>query len=82
MTETGRQPWIVYGQLRTADAIAPVAAGAVASSFALFVVIYTVLLGAFFYYATRLVLAGPETRAGPLAVRAGRDSAPAQGRAR
>src|ERR1017187_9687998 len=30
VTEVGRQPWLVYGQLRTADAVAPVAAGAVA----------------------------------------------------
>ena len=82
VTETGRQPWIVYGQLRPADALAPVAAGAVASSFALFIVIYTVLLGAFFYYGTRLILAGPERRVASLAVRPGRDSAPVQGRAR
>jgi cytochrome d ubiquinol oxidase subunit I len=83
VTEAGRQPWIVYGQLRTADAAAPVAAGAVATSFALFIIIYTVLLAAFFYYATRLVLAGPETRPsrGPLEVRPGRDSAVARRRA-
>jgi cytochrome d ubiquinol oxidase subunit I len=78
----GRQPWLVYGQLRTADAVAPVAAGAVAASFTLFILIYLVLLAAFFYYAGRLVLAGPHTVKAvgePLALRPGRDSAPARG---
>jgi cytochrome d ubiquinol oxidase subunit I len=82
VTETGRQPWVVYGQLRTADAVAPVAAGAVATSLALFIVVYLVLLIAFFYYASRIVFAGPHAPipAGePLAVRPGRDSAPARG---
>jgi cytochrome d ubiquinol oxidase subunit I len=79
VTEAGRQPWAVYGQLRTADAVAPVAAGAVAASFALFVLIYLVLLIAFFYYAGRIVLRGPHMAEDPLALRPGRDSAPARG---
>jgi len=81
VTEAGRQPWIVYGQMRTVEAIAPVDAAAVASSFALFIVVYFVLLATFFYFAVRIVLAGPETPhpvQGPLAVRPGRDSAPAR----
>jgi cytochrome d ubiquinol oxidase subunit I len=32
VTETGRQPFVVYGMLRTADAVAPVTAGAVTTS--------------------------------------------------
>ncbi len=40
VTETGRQPWLVNGLLRTADAVSPVAFGAVATSFALIVVTY------------------------------------------
>jgi cytochrome d ubiquinol oxidase subunit I len=80
VTEVGRQPWAVYGRLRTADAVAPVAAGAVASSLALFILIYLVLLAAFFYYAGRIVLAGPHGEPeAPLTVRPGRDSAPARG---
>ena len=59
VTETGRQPYVVYGYLRTADAVAPVAAGAVSVSLALFVLVYVVLLAAFFAYAARLVFAGP-----------------------
>ena len=48
VTETGRQPYVVYGLLRTADAVSPVAAGAVFGSLALFVTVYSVLLLAFF----------------------------------
>ena len=81
VTEVGRQPWIVYGLLRTADAAAPVAAQAVASSFVLFVIVYVFLLLAFFYYAARIVFAGPDTTRPsrvPAEVRPGRDSAPAR----
>jgi cytochrome d ubiquinol oxidase subunit I len=81
VTEAGRQPWIVYGQLRTAEAIAPVSAAAVASSLALFVAVYLILLATFFYFAVRIVLTGPQTPSPeqePLAVRPGRDSAPAR----
>jgi cytochrome bd ubiquinol oxidase subunit I len=81
VTETGRQPWIVYGRMRTAEAVAPVDAAAVASSFALFIVVYFVLLATFFYFAVRIVLAGPHAASpshAPLAVRPGRDSAPAR----
>jgi cytochrome d ubiquinol oxidase subunit I len=78
VTETGRQPYVVYGLLRTADAVSPVAPAAVFGSLALFVVVYTVLLIAFFFYATRLVLRGPEVhdpRQDPDSVRPGIDSA-------
>jgi cytochrome d ubiquinol oxidase subunit I len=81
VTEAGRQPWIVYGAMRTVDAIAPVTAAAVASSFALFIVVYLVLLATFFYFAVRIVLTGPDTASPgqePLAVRPGRDPAPAR----
>jgi cytochrome d ubiquinol oxidase subunit I len=82
VTEAGRQPWLVYGLLRTADAVSPIAAGTVALSFALFVVIYAVLLAAFFFYAAKFVLAGPPAGPSdePLAVRPGTDSAPANAR--
>jgi len=81
VTEVGRQPWIVYGHLRTADAVSPVAASAVKTSLALFVIVYTVLLLAFFYYATRTVLAGPrgpDHGEPPDAVRPGVDAASAR----
>jgi cytochrome d ubiquinol oxidase subunit I len=79
VTETGRQPWIVYGHLRTADAAAPLAPGAVSSSLILFVIVYLVLLAAFFWYAGRMVFRGPTIDApgeDPAATRPGIDSAP------
>jgi cytochrome bd ubiquinol oxidase subunit I len=39
-TETGRQPWIVQGIMRTADATSPVIGSAIAVTFALFIVVY------------------------------------------
>src|SRR5215472_1768312 len=79
VTETGRQPYIVYGLLKTADTVAPVAAQAVASSLALFVIVYLVLLAAFFFYAARLVFRGPHEEDMPAhALRPGADAAPAR----
>jgi cytochrome d ubiquinol oxidase subunit I len=45
-TEAGRQPFTVYGLLRTADSVGPVAAPAVAASLLAFVVVYVVVFGA------------------------------------
>lgn len=81
VTEVGRQPYVVYGHLRTADAVAPVTAGSVATSLTLFFIVYAVLLVAFFYYAARLVFRGPhsdEPSQQPFAVRPGLDSVAAQ----
>jgi cytochrome d ubiquinol oxidase subunit I len=77
VTETGRQPFVVYGHLRTADAVAPLASGTVITSLALFVVIYNLLLLAFFFYGVRIVLRGPDDVAlvHPNAVRPGLDRA-------
>jgi cytochrome d ubiquinol oxidase subunit I len=54
-TEVGRQPWVVYGMMRTAEGVSPVAAPAVASSLALFVIVYFVVFGAGVYYLLRLM---------------------------
>ncbi|HYM03618.1 MAG TPA: cytochrome ubiquinol oxidase subunit I [Stellaceae bacterium] len=81
VTETGRQPYIVYGLIKTADAAAPVAARAVSTSLALFVIVYSVLLLAFFWYAGRVVFRGPYGEDGssaPEATRPGVDSAPSR----
>jgi cytochrome d ubiquinol oxidase subunit I len=60
VTETGRQPWIAYGILRTADAISPVSAASVAFSLALFVIVYGIIFGFGIYYINRLIARGPE----------------------
>jgi cytochrome d ubiquinol oxidase subunit I len=58
VTETGRQPWIVQGILRTADATSPVIGTAIAVSFALFVVVYGVIFSAGIYFINRLIAKG------------------------
>ena len=65
-TEVGRQPWVVYNQLRTADAVTPnIAMHDVAISLALYVIVYAAVFGAGAYYLFRLVRAGPSTAAAP-----------------
>jgi Cytochrome bd-type quinol oxidase, subunit 1 len=64
-TETGRQPWVVYGLLRTADAVAPVTAPAVTLSLAIFFVVYNLLLVSFLWFAGRIAIRGPGAAAAP-----------------
>ncbi|WP_027171772.1 cytochrome ubiquinol oxidase subunit I [Methylobacterium sp. 10] len=54
VTETGRQPFTVYGLLRTADSVSPVAAPAVAASLAAFAVVYLAVFGAGIWYLLHL----------------------------
>ena len=58
--EVGRQPWVVYGYLRTGDAVSPVSAASVATSLATFFVVYTIIFGAGVYYMAKVVKAGPK----------------------
>lgn len=60
-TEIGRQPWVVYGILRTADAVTPHATTEVAVTLALFVVIYLAVFGMGTMYVLRLINTGPKT---------------------
>lgn len=58
--EIGRQPWVVYGQLRTADAVTPfLTAPQVATSLAVFAVVYALIFAFGTYYIYRQLLAGP-----------------------
>ncbi len=70
-TEAGRQPFVIYGLLRTADAVAPVSAHAVTTTLLIFFVVYNVLLIAFLWFAARIALKGPA--ADPREVRPGLD---------
>jgi cytochrome bd ubiquinol oxidase subunit I len=58
--EIGRQPYVVYGLLRTADAVSPVARGAVATSLVTFVLVYAFIFGFGSYYLAKLLRKGPE----------------------
>jgi cytochrome d ubiquinol oxidase subunit I len=58
VTESGRQPWIVQGLLRTADAASPVPGASVATSLVLFVLVYGVVFSFGIYFINRLIAAG------------------------
>lgn len=58
--EIGRQPWVVYGLLRTSDAFTPsVSAGELIFSIVLFVLVYALLFVLFIFLMTRKILHGP-----------------------
>src|SRR5436190_5080972 len=60
VTEVGRQPWVVYGLMRTRDAVSPSLTGSdVLLSLALYAIVYLVVFGAGVYYMVRLARAGP-----------------------
>ncbi|MDB5565180.1 MAG: cytochrome bd ubiquinol oxidase subunit, partial [Tardiphaga sp.] len=58
-TETGRQPFTVFGLLRTAESVSPLAAPAVASSLIAFVVVYFAVFAAGTIYILRMMAAPP-----------------------
>jgi cytochrome bd ubiquinol oxidase subunit I len=60
VTEVGRQPWIVYGVMKTSDAVSPIASYQVAISLAAFVVVYTLLGIACFYLIVKHARKGPQ----------------------
>src|ERR1700675_4200303 len=58
-TETGRQPFTVYGLLRTVESASPLAAPAVASSLIGFVIVYFIVYAAGLTYLFRLMASAP-----------------------
>ena len=58
--EVGRQPWVVYGVLRTADAVTPfLTARAATISLVVFCAVYTLIFSFGIFYIYRLLRAGP-----------------------
>ncbi|GGA34254.1 cytochrome ubiquinol oxidase subunit I [Sphingomonas psychrolutea] len=60
-TETGRQPYTVYGLLRTVDSVSPLAAPAVGASLIAFVLVYFAVFGVGTWYILRLIGKGVHT---------------------
>ncbi|TRW16648.1 cytochrome ubiquinol oxidase subunit I [Glacieibacterium frigidum] len=54
-TEVGRQPYTVYGLMRTADSVSPVGAPAVAASLTAFVLVYFVVFGVGTWFIVKLM---------------------------
>src|SRR5260221_1381988 len=59
VAETGRQPWVIYGILKTWDAISPVPGNALLSTLVAFICVYAVFMGAFLIFTFRIVRRGP-----------------------
>ena len=60
LAEVGRQPWIVYGLMRTADAGSPVAGWQVMASMVAFVMVYGLLGAVGYYLIGKNAIRGPE----------------------
>jgi cytochrome d ubiquinol oxidase subunit I len=59
-TEVGRQPWTVYGLLRTAESVSPLDAAAVGASLIAFVLVYFAVFGAGTLYILQLMSKRPD----------------------
>ena len=60
-TEVGRQPWVIYGVMRTKDGLShTVTADQVGISLIIFVVVYAMVFGSGIYYMLKLLKKGPE----------------------
>ena len=59
-TEAGRQPWLVYGLMRTAEGVSPILPGNVIWSLSLFLVIFAAIGSIYSYYVLRTIGRGPD----------------------
>lgn len=57
--EVGRQPWVIYGVMRTSDSVSVLTGAATAASLACFVVLYAMLTAVFIIFLRRFILKGP-----------------------
>jgi cytochrome d ubiquinol oxidase subunit I len=65
MTEVGRQPWSVFGQMTTASAVSPnVSGGSILLTLIIYVLIFTVLAAAMVYLMIHEVKKGPAVEPG------------------
>ncbi|MBW3567182.1 MAG: cytochrome ubiquinol oxidase subunit I [Proteobacteria bacterium] len=62
VTEVGRQPWTVQGLMRTRDSVSAITGGEVAMSLGVFVLLYTLLFGAYVYYMTKVIRSADKSR--------------------
>jgi cytochrome bd ubiquinol oxidase subunit I len=59
VAEVGRQPYVIYGLLRTTDAVSPVTQGEVSVSLLAFMIIYALIFSVGVLYILRLMAEGP-----------------------
>lgn len=83
-TEVGRQPWTVYGLVRTADSVSPSLTGTdVAISFALYVIVYLIMFPTGIGFMAGLARRGPQPQESrPELIESGRPNRPFEDAAR
>lgn len=59
-TEIGRQPWVVYGVMRTENAVSNHSALALSATLIVFIVMYTIVFGTGISYMLKLIARGPQ----------------------
>lgn len=59
-TEMGRQPWLVYNLMRTAEGISPIQAGNVIWSLSLFLIIFAAIGSTYSFYILKMIGNGPD----------------------
>ena len=60
LAETGRQPWVIFGLLRTIDAVSPVPAKTLLITLVSFICVYAFFMTAFLFFVFRIIRRGPE----------------------
>ncbi|MEA5720200.1 cytochrome ubiquinol oxidase subunit I, partial [Salmonella enterica subsp. enterica serovar Virginia] len=75
-TEVGRQPWVVYGLLRTRDAVSAHSTLQMSISLLAFFVVYSLVFGVGYIYMIRLIQKGPQSAETPTAETDGRPARP------
>jgi cytochrome d ubiquinol oxidase subunit I len=76
-TEVGRQPWTVYGLMRTADSVSPSLTGAnVLLSFIGYIIVYLIMFPTGLVIMARIVNRGPEATTSQAPVESGRPAQP------
>lgn len=59
-SEIGRQPWVVYNLMRTADGVSPIAAGNVVWSLSLFILFIGIIGCSYMFYTLKTLQRGPD----------------------
>jgi cytochrome d ubiquinol oxidase subunit I len=76
-TEVGRQPWTIYGLMRTADSVSPSLTGAnVLASLLMYVAVYLLIYPVGVSLMLRMVWRGPVSSDAPAPIGGGRPNAP------
>lgn len=59
-TEMGRQPWVVYGLIRTSEGVSPIPAGNVVWSLLLFLAFFGIIGASYAFYLRKILRRGPD----------------------